>query len=119
MRFRAERKRLADALRANEEILASDPLAMIHERPDLNVLARPVLVVTDRSIFLILSGKQPEVSRIGLEVLAGVEREDDKKLGTTLRLTLIDGDVRTFVYEPRAPSHLTADLIAGRFLQDP
>ncbi|HXQ59121.1 MAG TPA: hypothetical protein VN799_03455 [Acidimicrobiales bacterium] len=116
MGFRAEKKRLADALGAGEEILASDPLAMIEERPELNVLSRPVLVVTDRSIFLILSGKQPEVSRIGIDALAGVEREDDKKLGSTLRLTMTDGEVRTFVYEPRAPTQATADLITERFI---
>jgi hypothetical protein len=116
MSFRAERKRLATSLGADEEILARDPLSMIEERPELNVLSRPVLVVTDLSIFLILSGKEPEVSRIGLDALAGVEREDDKKFGSTLRLTLTDGEVRTFVYEPRAPTHVTADLITERFL---
>jgi hypothetical protein len=115
--FRAERKRLAETLAADEEILARDPLSMIEERPELDVLSRPVLVVTNRSVFLILSGRRPEVTRLGLDALAGVERQDDKKLGNTLRLTMTDGQVHTFVYEPRALSHTTADLIAERFLR--
>ena len=51
MSFRAERKRLRDTLQPGEEILARDPLCTIDERPELTVLALPVLVVTDRSIY--------------------------------------------------------------------
>ena len=115
MAFRSERKRLGNALRPEEEILASDPLALIEERPELDVLSRPVLVVTKSSVFLILSGTHPEVSRIGLDDLAGVERKDDRKFGSTLRLTTAEGDDRTFVYEPRAHRQVTADLITERF----
>jgi hypothetical protein len=115
MAFRSERKRLGNALRPEEEILASDPLALIEERPDLDVLSRPVLVVTNSSVFLILSGKKAEVSRIGLDALTGVERTDDRKFGSSLRLTMTDGDVRTFVFEPRAHGQVTADLITERF----
>jgi len=88
---------------------------VIEERPELNVLSRPVLVVTTMSVFLILSGKQPEVSRIGLDAHVRVDRKDHRKLGSTLRLTTADGVVRTFVYEPRAHIEPTADLITERF----
>jgi hypothetical protein len=113
--FRAERKRLHDELQADEEILASDPLALIEERPELDVLAHPVFVVTTRSVFVILSGTFQGVRRIDFDHIAAVERRLDRKLGNTLRLTMADGDVLTCVYEPRVQNQATADLITERF----
>jgi hypothetical protein len=112
--FRAERKRLRDTLHPGEEILASDPLCTIDERPELTVLSHPVLVVTDRSIYLILSGREREVTRIAFDELAGVQRTDDPVPGSTLRLTMNDGQVLTLTYEPRSRRQDTADLITQR-----
>jgi hypothetical protein len=115
MSFRAQRKRLRDSLRPGEEILAVDALCTIEERPELTVLSHPVLVVTTMSVYLILSGRQQEVSRIDFDSLVGVERTDDTKLGSTLRLIMDGGDVMTFTYEPRSRQQVTADLITERF----
>jgi hypothetical protein len=115
MSFRAERKRLRDTLHPGEEILASDPLCTIDERPELTVLAHPVLVVTDRSIYLILSGKEQEVTAIDFDQLVGVQRTDDPVPGSTLQLTGSDGRVLTLTYEPRRRRQDTADRITERF----
>jgi hypothetical protein len=115
MSFRAQRKQLKDSLRSGEEILAVDALSTIEERPELTVLSHPVLVVTTMSVYLILSGRPPEVTRIDFDSLAGVERTDDPKPGSTLRLILDGGDVMTFTYEPRSRQQVTADLITERF----
>ena len=115
MTFRAERKRLRDILHSGEEIQASDPLCAVEERPELTVVAHPLLVVTDRSVYLILSGKQPEVSRIDLDTLVEVTRTEDPVPGSTLRLTANDGAVLTLTYEPRTRQHHTADLITKHF----
>ena len=87
MSFRAQRRRLRDSLRPGEEILARDPLCTIEERPELTVLAHPVLVVSDRSIYLILSGKEQEVTRIDYDALVGVQRTDDPVPGSPRRPT--------------------------------
>jgi hypothetical protein len=115
MSFRAERKRLRDTLQPGEEILARDPLCTIDERPQLTVLAHPVLVVTNRSIYLILSGKEQEITGIDLDHLVDVQRTDDPVPGSTLRLTGGDGRVLTLTYEPRSRQQDTADLITERF----
>jgi hypothetical protein len=115
MGFRAERRRLREALRHGEEILASDPLCTIDERPELTVVSHPVLVVTTMSAYLILSGKQPEVRRIDFDTLVDVKRKDDPVPGSTLRLIMDGGDVLTFTYEPRSYRLDTADLITERF----
>jgi hypothetical protein len=115
MSFRAQRKRLRDGLRSGEEILAVDALCTIEERPELTVLSHPVLVVTTMSVYLILSGRQQEVSRIDFDSLAGVERTDDPIPGSTLRLIMDGGDVMTLTYEPRSRLQVTADLITERF----
>jgi hypothetical protein len=115
MSFRAQRKRLRDTLRSGEEILASDALCTIDERPELTVVSHPVLVVTNMSAYLILSGKQQEVSRIDFESLADVKRSDNPIPGSTLPLIMDDGKVLTFTYEPRARQQITADLITERF----
>jgi hypothetical protein len=115
MSFRAQRKQLSDSLRSGEEILAVDPLCTIEERPELTVLAHPVLVVTTLSVYLILSGRPPEVTRIDFDSLAGVERTDDTKRGSTLRLIMDGDDIMTFTYEPRSRQQDTADLITERF----
>jgi hypothetical protein len=115
MSFRAERKRLRDTLQPGEEILARDPLCTIDERPELTVLAHPVLVVTDRSIYLILSGKEQEITAIALDALVGVERTDDPVPGSTLRLTMPGDQVLTLTYEPRSRRQDTADRITERF----
>jgi hypothetical protein len=113
--FRAERKHLKDTLQPGEEILASDPVAMISERPELTVVAHPVLVVTDRSAYVLLSGKPPEVIGIELDALADVQRKDDPIPGSRLRLTTKDGVVLTLTYEPRSRQHDTGDRITERF----
>src|SRR5580692_7455872 len=115
MSFRAERKRLRDTLQPGEEILASDPLCTIDERPELTVLAHPVLVVTDRSVYLILSGKEQEITAVELDALVDVQRTDDPVPGSTLRLTGPDGQVLTLTYEPRSRRQDTADRITERF----
>jgi hypothetical protein len=115
MSFRAQRRQLRNSLRSGEEILAVDALCTIEERPELTVLSHPALVVTTMSVYLILSGRPPEVSRIDFDSLAGVERTGDTKRGTTLRLTMDGGDVMTFTYEPRSRQQVTADLITERF----
>jgi hypothetical protein len=113
--FRAERKRLKDALRPGEEILARDPLCTIEERPELTVVSHPVLVVTTMAVYLILAGKPPEVRCVDFDALADVMRKDDRIAGSTLRLTMDDGEVLTVTYEPRARQQPTADLITERF----
>jgi hypothetical protein len=115
MAFRSERKRLKDTLQPGEDILASDPLCTIDERPELTVVSHPVLVVTDRSIYLILSGKEQEVSRIDFDTVVEVHRKDDPVPGSTLRLAMGDGQVLTLTYEPRSRQQHTADLITERF----
>jgi hypothetical protein len=115
MPFRSERKRLKDTLEPGEEILASDPLCTIDERPELTVVSHPVLVVTDRCIYLILSGKQQQVTRLDFDALVAVHRRDDPIPGSTLRLRMNDGQVLTLTYEPRARRQDTADLITERF----
>jgi hypothetical protein len=115
MRFRAERKRLSGTLRPGEEILASDALCTIEERPELTVVSQPVLVVTNLGIYVILSGKQPEVIPVDYDTLADVERQENPKLGSTLRLRTTAGKVLTFTFEPRTHRHLSADLITERF----
>jgi hypothetical protein len=113
--FRSERKRLADTLAPDEEILASDALCAIDERPELTVLSHPVLVVTTTSAYLILSGKTPEVTRIDVGELTAVMRTDDPVPGSTLRLTTKAGVVLTLTFEPRSRRQITADLITERF----
>jgi len=115
MGFRAERRRLRDVLREGEEILASDPLCTIDERPELTVVSHPVLVVTTMSAYVILSGKQPEVLGIDFDTLVDVKRKDDPVPGSTLRLILDGGDVLSLTYEPRSHRQDTADLITQRF----
>ena len=115
MSFRAERKRLRDTLQPGENIRARDPLCTIDERPELTVLAHPVLIVTDRSIYLILSGKEQEIIGIDFDHLVEVQRTDDPVPGSTLRLTAHGGQVWTLTYEPRSRRHDTADLITERF----
>jgi hypothetical protein len=113
--FRSERRRLRDTLQPGEEILASDALCTIDERPELTVLAHPVLVVTDRSIYLTLSGKEQAITAIDFDALVDVQRTDDPVPGSTLRLTGHDGQVLTLTYEPRSRRQDTADLITERF----
>jgi hypothetical protein len=113
--FRAERKRLRHLLRPGEEILASDHLCAVEERPELTVVSHPLLVVTDRSVYLILSGQQPEMGRIDLDALVEVTRTEDPVPGSTLRLAANDGAVLTLTYEPRTRRHDTADLITKHF----
>lgn len=115
MSFRAERKRLKGVLRPGEEILASDALCTIEERPELTVVSQPVLAVTNVRIYVILSGKQPEVITVEFDTLAGVERQENPKLGSTLQLRTTAGQVLTFTFEPRTHRHLSADLITERF----
>jgi hypothetical protein len=115
MSFRRERRQLRDRLRPGEEILASDVLCAIKERPELTVLSHPVLVVTSMGVYLVLSGKEKEVRSVDFDVLAAVERTDDPVPGSTLRLILNDGEVLTFDYEPRAYTQATADVITKRF----
>jgi hypothetical protein len=115
MRFTRERRQLRDSLRPGEEILASDVLCAIKERPELTVLSHPVLVVTSMSVYLVLSGKEKEVRRVDFDDLAAVERTDDPVPGSTLRLVLRDGDVLTFDYEPRSYQQGTADEVTKRF----
>jgi hypothetical protein len=113
--FRTERKRLDGILAAGEEILASDPLSMIGERPELTVPAHPVLVVTTAAAYLLLHGPAAEVRRLDLDTLVAVARTDEPKLGSTLQLTLAGGEVCTYVYEPRQKILATADRITERF----
>jgi hypothetical protein len=113
--FRAERRRLRDVLRPGEEILASDALAAIAERPELTVVSHPVLVVTTLGVYLTLEGKPPEVRRIDFESLGAVDSRDDAKLGVTLRLTMTDGEVLTCAYDRRRTLPVTAGLIVERF----
>jgi len=115
MNYRRERRRLRDRLRPGEEILASDVLCAIKERPELTVLSHPVLVVTSLSVYLVLSGKEEEVRRVDFDDLAAVERTDNPVPGSTLRLVRRDGEVLTFDYEPRSYTQGTADEITKRF----
>jgi len=114
-KFRAERKRLRDTLRAGEEIVASDPLCLIGERPELTVVSHPRLVVTTTGVYLLLSGKQPEVLALDFATLVAVTRTDDPLPGCTLGLTAADGTVLTLTYEPRTRQHPTADVITEHF----
>jgi len=117
--FRAETKRLRGELRPGEQILASDIL-YIKERPDLTGLSRPVLVVTDMAIFVILSGRQRSVMRVDFDELRGVGRKSG--ILDELQLIHVNGDVLTFKYDDRDHKQLTADLITervfGRVIKD-
>jgi hypothetical protein len=115
MGFRAERKRLGAALRSGEDIVASDRLSAIEERPELTVVSHPVLVVTNMSAYIVLSGKPQEVRRIEFDAIAVVTRTDDRKSGGALQLTMTDGEVLTLLYDPRDPLQAAGDLITERF----
>jgi len=111
MAFRAEKSRLRHALRPGETILASDLLGLWLQRPNLD--RPPVLVVTDMAIYLILSGRDREVSRIDFDALVGVGRRG--RYGRQFQLMLDSGEVLTFQYHPRDRHGRTADLITERF----
>jgi hypothetical protein len=111
MAFRAEKSRLRNALRPGETIIASDLLSLWFERHDLE--RPPVLVVTDLAIYVILSGRQREVSRIDFDALVGVGRFGP--YGNRLRLSLDSGEALTFWYNRRDRHCVTADLITERF----
>jgi hypothetical protein len=112
MAFRAETKRLRGELRPGEQILASDILA-IKERPDLTGMSRPVLVVTDLAIFVMLSGRQRSIMRIDFDELRDVGRKSG--ILDELQLIHVNGDVLTFKFDHRDHKQLTADLITERF----
>ncbi len=84
--------------------MASDPLCTIDERPELTVLSHPVFVVTTMGAYLILSDKHAEVRRIDFDAVGALERTDNPKHGSVLKLTLRDGESLTLTYEPRAPA---------------
>jgi hypothetical protein len=115
MAFRAERGRLKNAMRPGEEIIASDLLDSWYERPNLQ--RPPVLVVTNMCAYLILSGRDREVSRIDFDALVGVGRKESGRVFgcQELQLILDSGEVVTLVYNHRDRHGRTADLVTERY----
>ena len=117
MGFRAERRRLRDVMEPEEEILASDLLHGVREWRDLS--RPPVLVVTNTSIYLLLSGSEKGVFAVPFNELAGVGRRP--KFLNLGELQLImrepDGSLATVtcLYNPRDRYELTGDLITEHF----
>lgn len=110
--FSAEERRLRDVLQPGETILASDVLGGCRELPNLH--RPPVLVVTDRDMYLLLSGRDEDIIEMPFESLAGVGRRTTP-LGRELQLIFKNNEVFNFTFHHRDRRGLTGDLITERF----
>jgi len=109
--FRAEYSRLRDILQPGESILASDLLGGCREFPNLS--RPPVFVVTDLSMYLLLSGRDKDVFQMEFSDLAGVGRR--WLLTREMQLIFKNNYVLNLIYHPRDQLGRTADLVTERF----
>lgn len=116
MAFRAERIRLKGVINSDEEIVASDLLHEIKEYPDLS--RPPILVVTDRAIYVLTSGREKGVLGIPFSNLVRVGRRSTLLQGE-IQLVARDSDgsltTVTCVFHPRDRKERTGDLITECF----
>jgi hypothetical protein len=123
MAFGAERRRLKGIIGQDETILASDLLGGIKEWPHLS--RPPVLVVTDKSIYVLLSGAEKGVYAVPFNELAGVGRRSGL-FGGEIQLILREdnGQITTITckFHPRDRHEQTGDQITehyfGRVIKD-
>jgi hypothetical protein len=73
MPYGAERRRLRGVIESGEAILGSDLLSKIKELPNLS--RPPVLVVTNRAIYVLTSGRGKGILGIPFDNLTGVNRK--------------------------------------------
>jgi hypothetical protein len=105
-----------DVIGADEAILGSDLLDSIKELPELS--KPPILVVTNRAIYVLTSGREKGVLGIQFDSLVGVVR----------RSTLLQSEIElvaresndsitrmTCVFHPRDRHERTGALITERF----
>lgn len=116
MGFGVERRRLSGVIEPDEEILGSDLLDKIMEFPELS--RPPVLVVTNRAIYVLTSGIERGVLGIPFSNLTGVGRKSTI-LQSEIQLIARDSDDSvtriTCVFHPRDRKERTGDLITERF----
>lgn len=123
MAFGAERHRLKGIIERDETILASDLLDGVKEWPETS--RPPVLVVTDKSIYVLLSGPDKGVYSIPFNELNGVGRRSGL-FGGEIQLILREdnGQITTITckFHPRDRHERTGDLITehyfGRVIKD-
>jgi hypothetical protein len=116
MAFGAERHRLRGIIGRDETILASDLLGGIKEWPRLS--RPPVLVVTDTSIYVLLSGLDKGVYSIPFNELAGVGRRSGPFGGEIQLILREDNGLITTItceFHPRDRHERTGDLITERY----
>jgi hypothetical protein len=110
MAFRSEKWRLRKILEPGEEVLGSDFVAL---REVLR--GHPVLVVTDRSAYLVLPS---ETFRLKYSNIAAVARSDGSESSLSapwLELRAHNGEWLRMTFDPRNRQQVTADIITNAF----